>query len=283
MPNWWEDTNFTLGNWGNIQSGAQSHYDPAQGRMEFQNPDGGSYFMPFTPGAMTGGGLTPNPTPGAAGGGMDPYYGYGYLFGQPGAGAAHGGLSALGGGDVMQHIAMNPGSQLAARAPGAPGQFAGHPWNPKVGPTAGPPGPATTEGNITYSPVGSQEALLDKLFRGSITGQGGGPIAQMLYNMGLGQLPPAMAQGIIGQTNEQFGKMGARFGTDLGTAQARGLAQAAETRSLDAIQQILGLGGTTAGFQFARGENAMERALREFIAQQQADPMNNILQSLLGG
>jgi hypothetical protein len=121
------------------------------------------------------------------------------------------------------------------------------------------------------------------LFKGSVTGKGGGPIANMLYNLGLGQLPPALAEQIIGKTNEQFGKMGARFGTDLGTAQARGLAQASESQSLDAIRQILGLGGTTAGFQFQRGESALQRAMQEFLGQQQMDPMNSILQSLLGG
>jgi hypothetical protein len=121
------------------------------------------------------------------------------------------------------------------------------------------------------------------LFKGSITGKGGGPIANMLYNLGLGQLPPALAEQIVGKTNEQFGKMGARFGTDLGTAQARGLAQASESQSLDAIKQILGLGGTTAGFQFSRGENALERAMKEFISQQQTDPLTSILQSLLQG
>lgn len=218
--------------------------------------------------------------------GMDPYYGYGYLFGAP-----NGPLTPPGTPNALAALG-NPGQQNPNTATMAPGpmNFQGGPapvthpvWNPGTGPAGAPLGPPTTQGNVTYSPVGDQEKLLDMLFKGSVTGKGGGPIANMLYNLGLGQLPPALAQQIVGTTNEQFGKMGARFGTDLATADARGLAQASEAQSLNAIRQILGLGGTTAGFQFQRGESALQRAMQEFIAQQQMDPLNSILQSLMGG
>lgn len=283
MANWWEDPGFVQGNWSNIQSGAQSHYDPSQGRMDFLNPSGSEYFMPFTPSGQTGQGLTPGLGAAAPGGGnmADPYYGYGYLFGAP-----SGPLTPPGTPNALTALGQ-PGagqSALAAMAPTTnPAVRAATPWNPGTGPAGAPPGPATSQGNVTYSPVGDQEKILDQLFKGSVTGQGGGPIAKMLYNLGLGQLPPALAQQIVGTTNEQFGKMGARFGTDLATADARGLAQASEAQALSAIRQILGLGGTTAGFQFQRGESALERAMREFIAQQQMDPLNSVLQSLLGG
>src|SRR5690349_6764801 len=103
--------------------------------------------------------------------------------------------------------------------------------------------------NIVPSKPGDQEKLLDSLFTGSATGQGGGPIAQNLFSLGQGILPKPMQDMITATTNDQFGKLGARFGTDLGTAISRGLGQAGSAQSLDAISQILGLGGTTAGFQ----------------------------------
>lgn len=168
-------------------------------------------------------------------------------------------------------------------APGAYGMSPSTPWNPGVGAPGSPLGPPTSQGNVTYSPVSPQEQLLQMLFQGSVTGQGGGPIGSQLFNLAQGQLPPALAQQIMGNTAESFGKLGARFGTDLGTAMSRGLAQASESQSLNALQQILGLGGTTAGFQFARGESGLGRAMQEFIAQQQNDPMMSIINALLGG
>ena len=156
-------------------------------------------------------------------------------------------------------------------------------WNPGLPAPGSPLGPPTTQGNVTYSPVGDQEKLLNMLFSGSVTGQGGGPIGNMLYALGQGQLPRPLAEQITSTTNEQFGKLGARFGTDLGTAVSRGLAQASSTQALNAINQILGLGGTTAGFQFQRGEDALQRAMQEFIAQQQMDPITSLLPTLLGG
>lgn len=217
------------------------------------------------------------------------YYGYGNIFGFPGMnqGASQtgniGNLSALGtGGASTQPLAALAPNQQTATGNLNLGQRQPT-WSPPISSMFGPPGPPTTQGNVTYSTVGPMEQLLDRLFKGSVTGKGGGPIANQLFNMGLGMLPPALAEQIVGTTNEQFGKLGARFGTDLATAQARGLAQASEAQSLNAIREILGLGGTTAGFQFQRGESALQRAMQEFIAQQQMDPLSGILQGLLGG
>lgn len=158
----------------------------------------------------------------------------------------------------------------------------GNPGNPTEGGLQ--PGQLTGQGsNVVPSNLSGEEKLLDRLFFGSATGQGGGPIANQLFNLGMGRLPPAMQDYITAQTNEQFGHLGARFGTDLGTAIARGLGQAGATQSMNAINSILNLGGTTAGFQFNRGENALQRALQEYIVNKQTDPSNMLLQALLGG
>lgn len=201
--------------------------------------------------------------------GVSNNYGYGNLF-QPIAGN-----NVLGpktgnmmGGSPAPGMVPNFGNQSWLSPPSSnPSEFSNY---------------ITKEGNVTYSPVGEQERLLDMLFTGAVSGQGGGPIGNQLFNFAQGQLPPALAQQIMGQTGEQFGKMGARFGTDLGTAMSRGLAQASESQSLDAIKQILGLGGTTAGFQFARGESGLQRAMQEFLGAQQTDPMMSIIGALLG-
>lgn len=142
---------------------------------------------------------------------------------------------------------------------------------------------SVTKGNVAYSGVSPEEGLLDRMFRGSATGKGGGPIAQQLFQLGMGNIPGPLAEQIVGSTNEQFGKMGARFGTDLGTAISRGLGQAGAATSLDAIKQILGLGGTTAGFQFQRGESGLDRSLQDLLSQRQTDLMSALLPALLGG
>jgi hypothetical protein len=149
-------------------------------------------------------------------------------------------------------------------------------------PTGQPPG-ATTVGNLTFSNPGDQEKLLDWLFRGGATGQGGSAVGNTLYNFAQGKLPKSMVDWITQSTDDQFGKMGARFGTDLGTAVSRGLAQASESKALDAMHELFGLGGTTAGFQFTRGENALERALKEWQTRQQTDMNSELLKILLGG
>lgn len=82
---------------------------------------------------------------------------------------------------------------------------------------------------------------------------------------------------------ESFGKMGARFGTDLATAQSRsgedfrlglnknilatrmGLAEAAKNRSLQALQSILGAGQFGTGLEFTRGESSASRRMEELL------------------
>src|ERR1043166_8320878 len=73
---------------------------------------------------------------------------------------------------------------------------------------------AVTQGNLAYSGISPQENLLQQLFQGSATGQGTNPIAQQLYSLGMGQIPGPMADQITATTNEQFGKLGSRFGTE---------------------------------------------------------------------
>lgn len=165
---------------------------------------------------------------------------------------------------------------------GATSMNYGNPGNVLSG--LGQPGSLVSQGdNAVPSNLSPEEQLLDRMFFGSATGQGGGPIANQLFNLGMGRLPPAMADWITANNNEQFGHLGSRFGTDLAMANARGLGLAGAQQSQNAIHEILGLGGTTAGFQFNRGENALNRAMQEYIAKQQNDPMNSLLQALLGG
>lgn len=142
------------------------------------------------------------------------------------------------------------------------------------------------ESNLNPSAIGQQENLLRMLFKGSVTGSGGGatsPISNQLFSLGQGILPQPMQDQITATTNDQFGKLGARFGTDLATSISRGLGQAGSQQSLAAINQMLGLGGTTAGFEFQRSENALDRALREFLQGSQNDLTMQLLPLLLGG
>jgi hypothetical protein len=206
--------------------------------------------------------------------GLNNMYGYGGLFGgAAGGGGGGGGLIPTGGG----------GGGLTPMSGGG-GNYGDMGWS---SPFSNNPSEfsnyITKEGNIAYSPVGEQERILDMMFNGAASGSGGGPIANQLFNLGMGRLPPALAEQIMGQTSEQFGKMGARFGTDLGTAMTRGLAQASEAQSLDAIKSILGLGGTTAGFQFQRGESGLNRGIQDLMSQRQTDPMLGLVNALLGG
>lgn len=138
------------------------------------------------------------------------------------------------------------------------------------------------DSNLAPTAVGQQETWLDQLFGGAIGKGGGGPIAQQLFSLGQGILPQSMQDMITATTNEQFGGMGARFGTDLATATSRGLGQAGAMQSLQAIHEILGLGGTTTGFEFKRSEDAMDRALQEWQTSQQFDSQDGLLKALLG-
>ena len=132
--------------------------------------------------------------------------------------------------------------------------------------------------NLVPSKVGPQERTLDQLFTQS--SQGLGPI---LNQFAQGNLPQSMRDWITGTTNEQFGGLGARFGTDLGTAISRGLGLAGAQQAQWAMGDVLGLGKTTAGFEFQRSKDALDRALQEWVTSQQGDLTSQILQSLLGG
>ncbi len=120
------------------------------------------------------------------------------------------------------------------------------------------------------------ENILRNLFKQSSMGIGG-----QLNSLGMGILPKAMQDQITATTNEQFGGLGARFGTDLATATTRGLGQAGASQSLSAINQILNLGGTATGFEFDRSENALDRALQEWMKGQDVDM--NMVNALMGG
>ena len=128
------------------------------------------------------------------------------------------------------------------------------------------------------TPIGPMEQILQQMFSQASPGIGG-----QLNSLAMGVLPKPMQEWITATTNEQFGGLGARFGTDLATATSRGLGQAGAAQSLGAINQILGLGGTTTGFEFQRSDDAFDRALQEWITSQQFDPMNDIFAALLGG
>lgn len=137
--------------------------------------------------------------------------------------------------------------------------------------------------NIVNPPPGPQQSLLNSIFSTSATGKGGNPIGMDLFNFAGGILPKAMQDQITATTNDQFGRLGARFGTDLGTAISRGLGQAGAQQSQWALGDILGLGGTTAGFEFQGTQNALNRGLQEFLANNNQNLILQLLPMLLGG
>lgn len=139
------------------------------------------------------------------------------------------------------------------------------------------------DSNLVIPPAGPQRTLLNDWFKFSSKGGGGIPGANTLFNFSKGELPQSMTDWITASTNEQFGKLGARFGTDLATSISRGLGQAASQNSMGAINQILGLGGTTAGFEFQNTQNALDRALKEYGINSQMDLTMQLLPLLLGG
>jgi hypothetical protein len=138
-------------------------------------------------------------------------------------------------------------------------------------------------GNLVPSKPGGQEKTLDQIFTSGAGPGNGSLLGQHLNSLAMGILPQSMQDLITATTNEQFGHLGARFGTDLGTAISRGLGQAGAEQSLNAMHELFGLGGVTAGFQFNRGENALNRALQEWQTSQQTDLTTSILGALLGG
>jgi len=137
--------------------------------------------------------------------------------------------------------------------------------------------------NLVPSVAGDQEKLLDQLFTTGATGQGGNKVGLTLNSLAQGFLPQPMQDWITADANENFGKLGARFGTDLGGQITRNLGLAGSQQALNAMHELFGLGGTTANFQFQRSENALDRALKEWQTSQQTDLSSSILMALLGG
>lgn len=134
--------------------------------------------------------------------------------------------------------------------------------------------------NLVNPPPGPQQSILNQMFATASPNVG-----KWLNNYASGVLPQPLQDQIVGRTNENFGRLGARFGTDLGTAISRGLGQAGANQSQWAIGDILGLGGTTAGFEFQGVQNSLDRALKEYLGNQQSSDslLNVLLPILLGG
>jgi hypothetical protein len=165
----------------------------------------------------------------------------------------------------------------------------GFPSNPTATSTPTPltqPG-SRTVGNVVYSTPGSQETQLDSLFSNAVGGtKGSQALGNQLHSLAMGILPRPMADWITASTNEQFGKLGSRFGSDLADAIAQGLGVAGSQESLAALNDLFNLGGTTAGFQFQRGENALQRAVQTYGIDKQSqssDQTFQLLNALLGG
>ena len=145
------------------------------------------------------------------------------------------------------------------------------------------------------APPGSREQFLDQFFREIMAGgESSNPVYANLSNILKGE--PAIADEAIraqkkyakqqyrrdqANTTESFGQMGARFGTDIVNAHDLNsqnfreglysqemalrtqLAENAKNRSLQAYNQILGLGQYTSGLEFTRGESSASRWLEQ--------------------
>lgn len=137
--------------------------------------------------------------------------------------------------------------------------------------------------------------------------------AKSLHRMALGKLPQPLVDLITGNTNEQFGAMGNRFGTDVANATARGVGEAGAQATQGALQQliqggsaagnlgmqagqlglgavgarqrsiedILGLGKDTAQMEFQGTQSALDRALAEFLQSMQLDSQAGGIQNLI--
>lgn len=150
------------------------------------------------------------------------------------------------------------------------------------------------------SPIGGREEFLDELFR-AMFGAGpvpGGMTPQFKNFKQILRAKPAMSDELIrsqkkyakqqfrrDQANitEGFGKMGARFGTDLADtlgrnaqdfreglyaqelAMRQSLAENAKNRSLQALNTFMGTGQFTTGLEFTRGESAAGRRMEEIL------------------
>lgn len=147
------------------------------------------------------------------------------------------------------------------------------------------------------SPMGGREQMLDQLFQ-SLLGYGTPATPGIANIQGLLAGVPSVSEEMLradkkwskrqfehdsAAQRESFGRMGARFGTDLATAQQRGaedfrlglnknilstrmsLAENAKNRSLQALNSILGLGQFGTGLEFTRGESAASRRIEEIL------------------
>lgn len=147
------------------------------------------------------------------------------------------------------------------------------------------------------SPIGPREDFLDQLFQVMLgNAPAGTPQMGNIQNI-LAGVPSVSEESLradkkwskrqyehdAAAQRESFGRMGARFGTDLATAQARGaedfrlglnrnilntrmqLGEAAKNRSLQALQTILGTGQFSTGLEFTRGESSAARRMEEIL------------------
>lgn len=157
--------------------------------------------------------------------------------------------------------------------------------------------PAEGFGSEYASTPGPRENFMDQLFQ-TLLGNAPAGTPQMANIQKILSGTPAIADEAIraqkkfakqqfrrdqAASTESFGKMGARFGTDLADTLGRNaqdfrqglyaqemalrtqLAENAKTRSLQALQAILGTGQFSTGLEFARGEGAAGRAIEELL------------------
>lgn len=174
-------------------------------------------------------------------------------------------------------------------------------------------GSTTTPGSASSftSKPGLDEQILSQFFSGALgLQQPKSPLAGVLRDYGSGKIPPnilANFRNELDRSNagitESFGKVGARFGTDLADTLSRNAGQAttglfagAEDRALDAIRTALGVGTTTAGLQFQRSEGGLDRLIQDLAQRRQLEGlgmqldaasqnslMDFIIRLLLGG
>jgi len=123
-----------------------------------------------------------------------------------------------------------------------------------------------------------------------------------LNNLAGGRIPPIIQQQWqqnldrnLAATRESFGRAGARFGTDLSTSLGREAGAAATDLGAQAMQNVINanlaranmaspLLNTSSGLintSFQRQENALTRALQEFLASQEGGGLDALIPLLL--
>lgn len=187
--------------------------------------------------------------------------------------------------------------------PGAPPPAAPPPQSPPLQPGVVPNAPPPTGGGLPFgmpmatgprfSGVGSAERQMADMFNRMFGGKRGRQLSNFMQRSAVGR-PTAQQNNAFNRqlaydranTIESFGAGGARFGTDLANVLGKQSGDARvnframlQDRANAAQQNVLNLGATTAGFQFQRGENAYERALKEFLGVLEAQ---TFLMGLLG-